>query len=469
MNTFYEETSAHIPAQRAADEINPVRALVHSPGFGLFLLAIIHPFLALAMRALPLLATIHALATLLIGLALALINRDKRKAGYLAAYIAGAEVLWRMTNAQIPWEAGKYFTILILVIALLRIKAWQRANLPLLFFFLLAASIPLTLASMGFSGAATEAISFNMSGPLALMICALFFSQMTFDQDVLRRLLWYVVVPILGVGALTAYGIVSAEQIVFTGESNFMTSGGFGPNQVSAILGLGGGLCLLLFLTGKGTLLRFICVTFGLGLLVLSTLTFSRGGMYNTAIMMALASVHYVRSPRGRVAITLMLLVIGLVGGYLIFPRLNAFTGGMLEERFSDLDLTLRGQIARADLRLWLENPLLGVGPGLSSVGRILSLGKEIAAHTEYSRMLAEHGTAGLVALLILLMMAIRAYSRAPSLEAQTWVAALLAWPMMEMSHAAMRVVAISFLFGLALVNWDRGQGTSQKPANVRS
>jgi hypothetical protein len=301
------------------------------------------------------------------------------------------------------------------------------------------------------------------------MICALYFSQITFDQDALRRLLWCVVIPILGVGALTAYGIVSAEQIVFTGESNFMTSGGFGPNQVSAILGLGGGLFLLLFLTGKGTLLRFICVTFGLGLLVLSTLTFSRGGMYNTAIMMALASVHYVRSPRGRVAITLMLLVIGLVGGYLIFPRLNAFTGGMLEERFSDLDLTLRGQIAQADLRLWLDNPALGVGPGLSSVGRILSLGKEIAAHTEYSRMLAEHGTAGLLALFILLLMSIRAYMRAPSVEAQTWVAALLAWPLMEMSHAAMRVVAISFLFGLALVTWDSGRGTSQTPANGRS
>jgi hypothetical protein len=442
-------------------EMNPVRLLVHSSRFQLIILALVHPILALAMRSSSLLATAHAGLTLVIGIGLAVFSKDIRKVGYVAAYIAGAEVLWRMTEARIFWEAGKYFTILILVIALLRIKRWQRSGLPLLFFFLLSASLPLTLVNLGLTSATRDAISFNLSGPLALTISAWYFSQITLDQDAIRRLLWCIVFPVLGIATLSAYGIVSAERIAFTAQSNFATSGGYGPNQVSAILGLGGGLLLLFFLMRKGSVSRLIYLIFGMGLLTLSALTFSRGGIYNAAIMMTLALVHYLRNTRGRIAVITILFVMGLVGGYLIFPRLNAFTGGMLEERFSSLNTTLRGQIAQADLRLWLANPLLGVGPGLSQVGRTNLLGREIAAHTEYTRLLAEHGTAGLLALLVMLVMAIRAYTRSPDVSAHAWVAALVAWPLMEMSHAAMRIVAISFLFGLAMVNWRTGAGTS--------
>lgn len=442
-----------MPASRKIiHESNPARALVHETGFGMIVLALAHPLLALSMRAFPLLATAHALFTVALGLSFALFSKDTRKVGYVAAYIAGAEVLWRMTDAQVFWEAGKYFTILILGIALFRIKPWQRSGLPLLYFGLLSISIPLTLLSLGVSRVAREAISFNLSGPFALMVCALYFSQMTFDQNALRRLVWWMIIPILSIATMTLSGTLSAETIVFSGSSNFTTSGGFGPNQVSAILGLGGGMALLLVLTGKGFTSRWFTIFLALGFLTLSALTFSRGGLYNAAIMAFLAFAHYLRDARGRMVAILSLLVIGLAGGYLIFPRLNAFTGGMLEQRFADLDPSLRGQIAQADLEVWFANPELGVGPGLAKTARISFAG--IAAHTEYTRVLAEHGSAGLLALLVLFWIAARAYFRAPTIETQTWVVALVAWSLVEMSHAAMRVAAISFLFGLALANW---------------
>jgi hypothetical protein len=440
--------------RKIVHESHSVRALVHSPGFGMVALALAHPLLALAMRASSLIATAHAFFTLALGLFFAL-GKDTRKAGYVAAYIAGSEVLWRMTNASVFWEAGKYFTIFILGIALFRIKPWQRSGQPILFFVLLSVSIPLTILRLGASAAARDAISFNLSGPLALMVCALYFSQMTFNQEDMRRLAWWVIIPILGIATLTVIGTLSAGTIVFTDKSNSDTSGGFGPNQVSALLGLGSGLAFLLFLRGKGLASRWFAVFLALGLLTLSALTFSRGGLYNVAIMAALALAHSLRNARGRLAAILALFVIGLVGGYLIFPRLNAFTGGVLEQRFSNFDITGRGRIAQADLEIWFANPLIGVGPGISKWEHLLLLGSGYAAHTEYTRVLAEHGVAGLLALLILLSMIARTYLRAPTIEAQTWVAALLAWPLVEMSHAAMRIVAISFLFGLALVNWD--------------
>lgn len=437
-----------------ASENQPAGVLIDSSNFKIGALILAHPLLALAMHASSLIATAHALFTVAVGLFFAL-GKDPRKSIYVAAYITGAEVLWRMTEARIFWESGKYFTVLILGIALLRTKVKQSPGLPILYFVLLCLSIPLTLARLGISSAARDQISFNMSGPFAMALCAIYFMQITLDRDSLRELAWWSLLPILGIAALTFSGTVSARQLYFSDNSNFATSGGFGPNQVSAILGLGGGLAFLLFLTGKRTVSRWFTLFLTIILLALSALTFSRGGVYNAAAMMVLALTHYLRNDRGRLAATFALLVIGLAGVYVIIPRLNAFTGGMLEKRFSDLDTTLRGKIAMADLELWFANPLLGVGPGVAKTDRVSSSGRTFAAHTEYTRLLAEHGLAGLLALLILLWIIARSYLRAPNMEAKAWMSAMVAWSLVEMSHAAMRIVAISFLFGLALINWE--------------
>lgn len=448
-------------------ETNPVRALSHSPGFLLALMLFGHPLLALAMRYSALVAAAHAYLVLAVGVWFALFSKDLRKAGYAAAYIAGAEVLWRMTDARIFWEAGKYFTILILGLALLRIRPWRGAALPIVFFLLLCISIPLTLLGLD-PASARSAISFNLSGPLALAVCALYFSQVKFDPASLRFLVRWIVFPVLGIAAVALAGTLSAGTITFIGESNFVTSGGFGPNQVSAMLGLGGGLLVLLFLTGRQPLGRLAALLLGLVLFAQSVLTFSRGGFYNAIFMVALALVHFLRSPRGRMIAITALFTTGVLGGYFIFPRLNSFTGGMLEQRFSDYDLAVRGQLIQADLALWAGNPLFGVGPGLSTSGAAAFVGFEVAPHTEYTRLLAEHGTAGLLALLIMLIMSLRAYLRAPCQVSRMWVAALLGWSFMEMSHAAMRIVAISFLFGLALTGWEKQEPARNDPDSRR-
>jgi hypothetical protein len=50
--------------------------------------------------------------------------------------------------------------------------------------------------------------------------------------------------------------------------------------------------------------------------------------------------------------------------------------------------------------------------------------------------------------------MAVRAYLKAPSWQSKLWAVVFLAWPMAEMLHAAMRISAISYLFGLANAIW---------------
>ena len=426
--------------------------------FWIVVMAVLHPALAWLMQATPIISTVHAYLTILVGVGVAAFGKDARKVAYVAAYIVGAEVLWRMTGAQIFWEGGKYYVVLILGISLLRFRARRELLLPLLFFVLLLASVPITLANLGLTSEARDALSFNLSGALALTVCAWYFLQIKFDQVTIREVVWCVVFPILGIAMLTFIGTVSVDSIIFTKESNFDTSGGFGPNQVSAILGLGGGLLVLLFFTSAKVMSRWLSLGIALGLFALSALTFSRGGLYNVAVMISLSLAHFLQNARGRFVTIIGLFVLSLVGGYVIFPRLNEFTGGMLEERFKDTDTTLRGAIAQMDIEMWLTHPILGLGPGMSKAEHEKIFGLNIAAHTEYTRILAEHGAMGLVAVLIILILILRAYLRAPTIQAQTWTVALAAWPMAEMSHSAMRLVAISFLLGLALVQWVKPQ-----------
>ena len=125
-----------------------------------------------------------------------------------------------------------------------------------------------------------------------------------------------------------------------------------------------------------------------------------------------------------------------------------------MEKRFEDFDPALRLEIAQKDLELWSENPLLGVGPGMAKHYGYTLLGYTAAAHTELTRLVAEHGTLGLIAILLFAAMAFRAYRMAPSMTSKAWVASLIAWAMAEMAHSAMRIVAISFVFGLAMAQW---------------
>ena len=56
------------------------------------------------------------------------------------------------------------------------------------------------------------------------------------------------------------------------------------------------------------------------------------------------------------------------------------------------------------DLDIFYDNLFIGVGPGQANILREkYGFGKKVAAHTEFSRMLAEHGILGLISLLILI------------------------------------------------------------------
>ena len=414
-----------------------------------------HVLLAYVLHSSPQLAIYYALAILVIGFWLIL--RDQYVGLiYLTGYIMGSEVLLRMVKADIFWESAKYSVVLLMLLAVLKRKL-PLPGLPLLYFMLLLPSAVLTISDYSFEEA-RNMLSFNLSGPLLLCIAVLFFSQMHIGRGEIQRLLLYTMLPISGIAFLASYSTITAEYIVFT-KSNLVTSGGFGPNQISAILGLGALLCWLYILIQQDhPKMRWVIIGLMVWFLTQTLLTFSRGGIVNFLVAASVGTVYLLRDRRQRIHSLMLGLILCGIFAYVIFPRIDEFTGGAFKNRFTNPDTTARVELFGADLEIWQENFLIGMGPGVATESRGINIGgrrRGIAAHTEFSRMLSEHGLLGFIALIILFTMFLRAFRQAPSPYAKGLSLAFMLWSVTEMSHSAMRIGAISYFFALPFVNFE--------------
>jgi len=425
-----------------------------------------HVPLALMMQQSTAIATIYAIATIALGLWWALFAHRVKLVAAIALYIAGSETLWRMNSAGVFWEAGKYAIVAILGISLLRAPRGLRSVwLPVLYFLLLIPSVLLTMSALGFSAARQE-ISFNLSGPLTLAVCLVFFLSIRLRRSEARMVLWAAIGPTVGVATAALSSILSSGGIEFTQESNFAAAGGFGPNQVAGALGLGALLCLFLVLRERRLHLRLAAFFLMVWFTTQALLTFSRGGVYNLLVAFAVVALHYLAVRRGRWVFVTAVVLVGLISASYLVPRLIAGTQGQLQARYEDLETTNRLVIMRAEIDIWLENPLFGVGPGLAKYERAELSESVVSTHTEFTRMLAEHGAPGLLALILLLIIVLASYRRARSVVDKAWVAGMAVWSLIAMIHSATRIAAIPLILGLAAIRWREDSPVDRSPAS---
>lgn len=441
---------------------NPARTLAHAFNVRVFFFWLLHAPLAFVLTWSGWLGLAHVGFVTLFGLQAA-VRRNALHVMYAMTYIAGAEVLWRMTRASVPWEHGKYAIALIGLVALL--AAWrgrpaadahrQRlAPLPVLYMALLLPALAPLIFQSGLAGARDE-ISFNLSGHLTLTIGMLYLWRRSLNRAQAARLLIVLLAPIIGIAALAVHATLSTE-LTFVLEGNWVTSGNYGPNQVANMLGLGAlAGAMLLLLLPKSAGLRLIIISITAVFLVQGLLTLSRGGMYSFALAAFVLVFHLLRTPKARGWAIGLSFAIYLVGVYAVWPALDTVTEGIFSLRISDLDTTGRLESAVAELQAFRDHPLTGAGVGMASDYRSAVLGLEIAAHTEFTRMLAEHGLLGLIAIAILLALLFAGYRRAPAGPSRAIVAALAVWVISVMLQSAMRFAAIPFVVCLAILTWN--------------
>ena len=114
--------------------------------------------------------------------------------------------------------------------------------------------------------------------------------------------------------------------------------------------------------------------------------------------------------------------------------------------------LSGRTKIMAIDIQIFLDNLLMGVGPGSAHSLR-LEYGYEtaVAAHSEFTRMLAEHGLFGAISLFSIILLSFIEYKKRTGIN-QILLACFSFFSLLTMFHSAFRIALAGFIYGFSYV-----------------
>ena len=241
-------------------------------------MCVLHIPLGLVLVQNPQLSTLHAQVALAIGIAGVLAGAGAGWAGAAAGYLVGADVVWRMSGAGVFHQYGKYGIAFLMGLWMLRNNRLILRTGPVLYLLALLPSVAVVVAAGGVAGRIQQPLSFNLSGPISLAVSVVFFQQAHLRREEVLRIFAVTAMPVFCVSAIAANSTMQATDLTFA-ASNMITSGGWGPNQVASILGMGFFFFFLLFLLVRPAFwIRAFLLCGALLLGVQCALTFSRGG-----------------------------------------------------------------------------------------------------------------------------------------------------------------------------------------------
>jgi hypothetical protein len=97
-----------------------------------------------------------------------------------------------------------------------------------------------------------------------------------------------------------------------------------------------------------------------------------------------------------------------------------------------------------------------GVGPGMAEFKRLEMTGEMYSAHIEYSRLMAEHGIFGIMAILIIFLAPISYFFKLKTTDNRILLVMCVAFTCVTLAHSAMRIAAPGFIYGMAYINFIR-------------
>ena len=432
--------------------------------FSYIQLIILHVFIGLGIFIFGFLSKVYFSFVILVFLYKIINAAPKDKATQVlmaCSYVVGCEVFLRMTGGNFSYEASKYSVILFLVLGIFFNSISRQAYPYLFYILLLIPGIVLASVTLNYETVFRKAVAFNISGPVCLGIAALYCYKRKIPYKDLDKITQAIVLPII---ANTAYLFLynpSIKDVLSGTQSNFEASGGFGPNQVATILGLGIFVLVVRYLMFSKTLIIKILNLTLLALIAYrGIITFSRGGIF-TAIVCVLAflALYFINAPSKRKAELFRSISIIVLLGVGIWFYSSVQTLGFIDKRYANQDAagrvkedvtTGRVELLTSEFQEFFKNPFLGVGVGKIKEVRLESIGINAASHNEMSRILAEHGTFGVVAFLILLFIPLMLRSK--NKKNYLFYSFYLFW-FLTINHSSMRIAAPAFIYALCLLD----------------
>lgn len=387
-------------------------------------------------------------------------KNSKGEAIYCAAYYSSLEVLLRVTGGTLGYEMGKYALIYFLILGQYFRPHEDRRNVWIIFIILLM--LGLFLADWSESNIG-QLIRMTLSGPVALAVCAYYFTGREIDSIEHKNILRIIVLPLFALAVALTVRTPDPSLIDFRSASNFAASGGFGPVHVSSVLGIGILIIMVSFFLNQ-TLFVYKIIDFSILALLLyrALLTFSRSGIYTAALVVIIMLILMLIQRRLRLQSKrfIVTLVVSSVLLFVIWNQVNDVTRGMAFNRYTgrnsagvrleDISSNRRMLISQ-EVKMFSDHFLLGIGVGMTSKIRREEFSFVASSHTEYTRLMAEHGIAGLIMIGILFWVPFRQFIRTYDLN-RIYLAVFAAYPLILMFTASTRTTLPLFLYGFSFL-----------------
>jgi O-Antigen ligase len=422
---------------------------------------LIHLGIGGAIFLLPLLSKVYAILIVLIGFKYVINKKNaNNEALYIAAYVISSEVFLRMTQGNFFEQYAKYVVMGLLILGMMYKGFSKNSWIYLIFGLFLLPGVFLSFFTLNFETDIRRAVTANIVGPITLMVCSIYCYQRKINFKQLLNIVDMLSYPLIANLVYMSLYTPSIKDVVTNTESNFETSGGFGPNQVSTILGLGIFLFFVkIVLNSKDKKMMLINAIFFLVITFRGIVTFSRGGVIAGFIMIILLVVillYYTKSKaKSKIGLIVFVGFFALAG---VWVYSSTQTSGLIDKRYANEDargrvkeskLTGREVLIESEIKMFLDNPILGIGVGKNKEYRLETTGIDAASHNEISRMLAEHGMFGVFGLLILMLTPVILYVNN---KQNIFVFSFLIFWLLTINHAAMRLAAPAFIYALSLL-----------------
>lgn len=427
-----------------------------------FQIVLFHAVLGFLVYLFPFLAKIYGYAIFIVGFFYVIKKQNKHNEALIAAaYVVGSEVFLRMTGGNPLYEISKYGVMVFIFIGMYFSGFSKSATPYWIFLLLLVPSVVLTTFVLDFETNVKNAIAFNISGPVCLGIASIYTYRRKIPLEQMNAILLSMGLPIVTCMVYLIFYTPNIRDVITSTQSNAETSGGFGPNQVATILGLGMFIFFSrIILESRTKFLLAFNLLIAINMSYRGIVTFSRGGMI-TGFLMVLLLLLFLYSKSnytGRVKLNYIMVFIGLaMVSTWVYTSFQ--TGGLIDKRYANQDargrekesqFTGREDVALGEINTFLNNPVFGVGVGKGVEVRLEETGDGTLSHDEITRMLAEHGTLGIVGLLILFFTPLVLYLEN---KFNMFLLCCLAFWFFTINHAAMRTAAPAFVYSLSLLN----------------
>lgn len=304
----------------------------------------------------------------------------------LLAYMAATEPALRGYGERLPYLTLEYVAILSAFFAMLQRRA--KVRLPVVFL-----SLYVLVEVAGVAIAADNEDARWMTVMTGAMLAYMLIAQRTdLRPEHTLRVLATFVAGTLAISAMALQGSFK-QEVEWTTQSNWTSSGGFGPNQAGMLMAFGAFACILLADIERKWLSRSLYLMLAAVQTLAALLTFTRGAGYLLAAGLFVYVLILLAQGRFSVA---------LLGGVLVLAAAGWFavqhTGEVLMDRYQEEGMSRREEIWALGLRIFWHQPLFGVGTGnffSASQGLFAFTGGRVGSHNEFIRALAEHGIVG--------------------------------------------------------------------------